>query len=58
MQQPQQSYKIKSTAELLDCSIPTVYRMIRTGKLKTHKLGADQRVPASEIIRIQEDTNH
>jgi len=51
--QPQQSYKIRGAAELLECSVPTIYRLIRDKKLKTFRVGADQRVLASEIVRIQ-----
>ena len=50
---PQQSYTIGGTAEILACSVPTVYRLIRNKKLKTFRVGADQRVSATEIIKIQ-----
>lgn len=50
---PQQSYTIKATADLLACSVATVYRLIRKGNLHTFHVGADQRVPASEIVRMQ-----
>ena len=50
---PQQSFTIKGTAEILACSVPTIYRLIRDKKLKTFRVGADQRVLAGEISRIQ-----
>ena len=51
--QPQQSFTIKGTAEMLACSVPTIYRLIRDKKLKTFRVGADQRISATEIIKIQ-----
>ena len=50
---PQQSYTIKSTAELLACLIATIYRMINKGSLKTFYVGADQRITADEINKVQ-----
>ncbi len=50
---PQQAFTITGTAELLACSVPTIYRLIRDKKLKTFRVGADQRVLAGEISRIQ-----
>ncbi|MCU7833693.1 MAG: helix-turn-helix domain-containing protein [gamma proteobacterium symbiont of Taylorina sp.] len=50
---PQQSFTIQNTAKILACSVPTIYRLIRDKKLKTFRVGADQRVLAGEISRIQ-----
>ena len=51
--EPQKSFTLKGTAELVACSVTTIYRLIRDKKLKTFRVGADQRVSAAEIIKIQ-----
>jgi len=50
---PQRSFKLTTVAQLLDCSLPTVYRMIASEKMKAFQLGSDKRVTESEILRIQ-----
>jgi len=51
---PQKSYKIKEVSNILGCSVPTIYRLINNKKLKTFLVGADKRITAGEICRLQE----
>ena len=39
-------------AERLDCSVSTVKRLVRTGRLLTVRVGDDPRVPVSELRRL------
>jgi excisionase family DNA binding protein len=39
-------------ARILDCSVETVGRRIKSGNLKSVKLGRLVRIPASEIARL------
>jgi len=48
-----QSYTIPKTAAILDCSVPTVYRLINKGDIKTFDVGADKRITGAEIARYQ-----
>lgn len=49
---PPQLLSINSVCKTLDCSRSLVYSLIRNGKLQCVQLGADKRIPASEVARI------
>lgn len=46
------SYKIPTTAELLDVSEATVWRLIRSGDLKAVKMRGATRVTADSLHRL------
>ena len=51
--------KPREVAEKLSYSLPTVYRMIDSGKLPVVKIGSGLRVRQSEIERlIKQNTEH
>lgn len=45
-------YKAEELAELLEVNIMTIYRYIKAGKLKAHKIGRDFRIGKSEFNRF------
>lgn len=42
-------YKAEDLAKLLDVNIMTIYRYIKAGRLKAHKIGRDFRIEKSEF---------
>jgi len=38
-----------TAAHLLECSLPQIYKMVRTGQLKTAKIGHDMRITMASI---------
>jgi excisionase family DNA binding protein len=44
--------KKPTAARMLDCSLTTVYQMVRDGKLRTFKVGDDDRVLVSSIKEL------
>jgi excisionase family DNA binding protein len=45
-------YSPNSAAQALDCARSTIYAMMKIGRIKWVYVGADRRIPASEIQRI------
>ncbi len=42
-------YKAEDLAELLEVNIMTIYRYIKAGRLKAHKIGRDFRIDKNEF---------
>ena len=42
-------YKAEDLAELLEVNIMTIYRYIKAGRLKAHKIGRDFRIDKREF---------
>ena len=42
-------YKAEDLAKLLEVNIMTIYRYIKAGRLKAHKIGRDFRIDKSEF---------
>ena len=42
-------YKAEDLAELLEVNIMTIYRYIKAGRLKAHKIGRDFRIEKTEF---------
>ncbi len=42
-------YKAEDLAKLLDVNIMTIYRYIKAGRLKAHKIGRDFRIAKNEF---------
>lgn len=49
-------YKAEDLAKLLQVNIMTIYRYIKAGKLKAHKLGKEFRIPKDEFNRFLKNT--
>ena len=49
-------YTAKELAEILKVDIVTVYRNIRSGKLKAHKIGKEFRIEKAEFERFLSKT--
>jgi excisionase family DNA binding protein len=49
---PRAAYSINETARLLDVSRRQIYDLLSKGKLRSVRIGARQRIPASELERI------
>lgn len=47
--QKKEFYKAEDLAEKLDVNIMTIYRYIKAGKLKAHKIGKEFRIERSEF---------
>jgi putative resolvase len=45
-------YKAEDLAELLEVNIMTIYRYIKAGRLKAHKIGRDFRIEKAEFQRF------
>jgi len=45
-------YKAEDLAELLEVNIMTIYRYIKAGRLKAHKIGRDFRIEKVEFQRF------
>ena len=51
----QDHYSVKSIAEMYDLSPKTIWKWIRAGTIKAHKIGGAVRIPKSEVLKIVED---
>jgi excisionase family DNA binding protein len=45
-------YKAEDLAELLEVNIMTIYRYIKAGRLKAHKIGRDFRIDKADFQRF------
>lgn len=45
-------YSVVHCTLYLDCSVPTIYNLIKSGRLGSRKLGKKRIVPGAEIIRF------
>lgn len=52
MTKEKQFYKAVDLAELLEVNIMTIYRYIKAGRLKAHKIGRDFRIDKKEFNRF------
>jgi len=50
-------YRAEDLAEKLGVNIMTIYRYIKAGKLKAHKIGKEFRIPKDEFERFLKDTS-
>ena len=48
-------FSVKSAAEALDCSRGTIYGLMKSGRVRVVKIGADSRIPLDEIQRLAKD---
>lgn len=48
----QEAVRVRKAALLLDCSVGTIYKMIKSGQLKTCKVGDDLRVRRDSIKQL------
>lgn len=46
------AYSLEETAEILDLSLRSVYRLTATGKIRSVKIGGRRLVRAEEIVRL------
>lgn len=49
-------YKAEELAELLQVNIMTIYRYIKSGKLRAHKIGKEYRIERAEFKRFLDAT--
>ena len=54
---PEEFYTAKELAEKLRVNIMTIYRYIKAGRLKAHKIGKDFRIEKSEYERFLKKTS-
>lgn len=52
MNKEKEFYKAEDLAELLEVNIMTIYRYIKAGRLKAHKIGRDFRIDKVEFKRF------
>ena len=57
MKQAQEFYRAEDLAKKLDVNIMTIYRYIKAGKLKAHKIGKEFRIGQSEFERFLKATS-
>jgi len=50
-------YRAEDLAKKLDVNIMTIYRYIKSGKLKAHKLGKEFRIESAELERFLKMTS-
>lgn len=50
-------YKAEELAEKLKVNIMTIYRYIKAGKIKAHKIGKEFRIERSEFDRFLKQTS-
>lgn len=50
-------YRAEDLAEKLDVNIMTIYRYIKAGKLKAHKIGKEFRIERAEFERFLKETS-
>ncbi len=46
---------LRTVARLLDLSIVTVYRMVRSGELPSHRWGRTLRIPLVELEKLRRE---
>ena len=49
-------YTAKELAEKLSLNVMTIYRYIKAGKLKAHKIGKEYRITHAEFERFMRNT--
>lgn len=49
MNKEKEFYKAEDLAKLLEVNIMTIYRYIKAGRLKAHKIGRDFRIDKNEF---------
>lgn len=47
-------FRVEELAEKLDVNVMTIYRYIKAGKLKAHKIGKEYRIDHTEFQRFLE----
>ena len=50
-------YTTHDLARTLSLNVMTIYRYIKAGKLKAHKIGKEFRIPKEEFERFLKDTS-
>ena len=50
-------YKAEDLAQKLDVNIMTIYRYIKAGRLKAHKIGKEFRIAKDEFERFLKNTS-
>lgn len=50
-------YRAEDLAEKLGVNIMTIYRYIKAGKLRAHKIGKEFRIPKDEFERFLKNTS-
>jgi excisionase family DNA binding protein len=50
--EPARGYTLQHAALYLDCSLPTIYALIKGGRLPSITLGKRRIIPGSELIRF------
>jgi len=53
--QPERLDDVRRVADYLGVSIPTLYRLLRSGKLKGHKVGGQWRISREAVEQNLED---
>ncbi len=56
MPQAKEFYRAEDLAKKLDINIMTIYRYIKAGKLKAHKIGKEFRIDQAEFTRFLKST--
>ena len=56
MKKDKEFYKAEDLAEKLDVNIMTIYRYIKAGRLKAHKIGKEFRIPLEEFEKFLNTT--
>ena len=56
MTQKKDFYLAEELAEKLRVNVMTIYRYIKAGKLKAHKIGKEFRIPKDEFNRFLKNT--
>jgi len=51
----QDHYSVKSLAKKYELNEKTLWKWIRAGRLKAHKIGGSVRIPKSEVLKLVED---
>lgn len=57
MNQPKEFYRAEYLAKKLDVNIMTIYRYIKAGKLRAHKIGKEFRIERAEFERFLKQTS-
>jgi excisionase family DNA binding protein len=57
-QQHERLDDVRRVADYFGVSIPTVYRLIRSGKLNAHKVGGQWRISSEAVRQFLEDQIH
>ena len=55
---PDRLYAVSEVAEYLGKSVPSVYRLIRAGKLRATKVGGEWRVTSDAVRQLLEEGIH